>query len=295
MKKFFFQGIVSGLMLLLISSVSAVTFSGGGGQGISVVDGSGGGDYTSLLQAAQDFNAYAGGCTGDWSLFIKSNLTEPVNVPFGNKTNGYIVTIKPFTGATPIITFTCPTKNPGWEGHLVIGSNDLTTDGDSITTEGMSLVVIDGSNTPGGTSRDLTITNTGTNASVNSILAHFVGKTENCIVKNCRIINNCSGNSGESIGVEFSSRYRKLDTISYHPKDCQVDNCEISCMGTVRGAIGILTRHIGSPAPAVGTAQSGLKVTNNVITASARAMYLQMIGSMTISGNTISVSSISFR
>ncbi|HPB32192.1 MAG TPA: hypothetical protein PLB62_12105, partial [Candidatus Sumerlaeota bacterium] len=57
------------LSVMLMSSLAlAATFSAGGGQGVSTVGTLGGEDYATLAAAATDFNTYAGGCTGDWTL-----------------------------------------------------------------------------------------------------------------------------------------------------------------------------------------------------------------------------------
>ena len=103
--------------------------------------------------------------TGDCNFYITSDILETFTPAVGYglglaiNPEPYTVTFKPYTGVQPVVTLAYPTDGTsGPSGALIIGIpsegniawNDLT-----VTKN----IVIDGSNTVDGTTRDLTITN----------------------------------------------------------------------------------------------------------------------------------------
>ena len=99
--------------------------------------------------------------TGDCNFYITSDITETytpaVGLGLAINPDPYTVTFKPYTGVQPVITLNYPTDlNSGPSGALVIGipsKGNITWDSLRTTKN----IVIDGSNTVGGTTRDLTI------------------------------------------------------------------------------------------------------------------------------------------
>jgi hypothetical protein len=279
-------------LLLLLTSIAlagttaAATFSVGGGQGVSIVDAAGTGDYTSLADAAQDFSSYAPGCTGDWTLLIRSDLTEPNNVAFGNDTNGHKVTMKPAPSTSPVITFTTTTRPATgiWDAALCIGtSTTLTSNVDFPTTT--SNFTIDGSNTEDGTSRDMTIRNTPGLDSTANIVCRVVCGSANVAFKNLIVDNLSSGTSTtDAICIEFTSR--RADGIDYHPTNGTVTNCLLRARSALHG-MGIMCRASGTIG--TGRAQTGMMFSGNTIEVNYQAISAGMNDGVTITHNAFDV------
>ncbi|MEI6766548.1 MAG: right-handed parallel beta-helix repeat-containing protein [Bacteroidota bacterium] len=140
------------------------------------------GTFPTLKMAADTLKKY--GVCGATTLSIQSTYTSESTFPItfnaipGASAFNYI-TIKPATGATPTIT----------------GSNSTAL----IDLNGINYLTIDGSNTVGGTSRDLTISNTTTTSPGAGI--RIINDASNDFVKNTLI--KASGST--SYGVYFST------------------------------------------------------------------------------------------
>ncbi|MCK9212847.1 MAG: hypothetical protein M0P61_18635, partial [Ignavibacteriaceae bacterium] len=114
-----------------------------------------GGNYATLNDAITELNLF--GIDGDCTFNILNDLTETSNICVGLNTKGHTITFKPAAGVIATVTFTKTADNTGASGNWVIGVPNLTTT--SGTNYGMvttNNIVIDGSNTVGGTTRDLT-------------------------------------------------------------------------------------------------------------------------------------------
>lgn len=91
--------------------------------------------------------------SGDVNIYITSDIEESQNVFVGLDTNGYRVTVKPYPGLSPVITFSAQQNNSSVNGALVIGVN-----GDSWEALRRTVNVhFDGSNAQGSTERNLTL------------------------------------------------------------------------------------------------------------------------------------------
>jgi hypothetical protein len=170
MKRFF-----AGVSLLLMPVLVWAQLSG------DVTVGSGG-DYTTLTDAVAALNA--GGVSGPVRLLLTDALystaeTFPliINISTNAPTSTNTVTLKPASGMSPTILGT-------------VNNNCI------LAIKGTSYVTIDGSNTEGGYSQDLTITNTGTTVpSVLAVASNGTVVLGGVTVKNCVLINGTQGDA----------------------------------------------------------------------------------------------------
>jgi len=99
----------------------------------------------------------------DVNIYITSDIEETQNVFVGLDTNGYRITVKPYPGLSPVITFSAQQNNASVNGALVIGVN-----GDSWEALRRTVNVhFDGSNAPGSTERNLTFKTTPNSGNTN--------------------------------------------------------------------------------------------------------------------------------
>lgn len=271
----------------LCASAMAATFSGSGGAGSSTIPG----DYPSLAAAAADFSNSATPVTGDYTFLIAGDLIEPNNVAFGKDTGTNKVRIKPAVGTTPTITFTSTSSlasSAGWNGHLVIGTTSTLNKLDQLTTT--SNFIIDGSNTVGGVSRDLTIKNTVAETTVGQFVIQVIGGCQNVEIRNATVVaDQTTTNLVEQIAIEVNSR--RVGTISYHPTGLVIDNCDLRTPNAYNGQAIVCrqnsTATSGGGAVAAGGAQANMRVTSNTITGSLRLMWLGMNSDTVIENNTL--------
>lgn len=205
-------------LLVCCSGGYAATFSqnGGGTQSsYSVIDRTGGGDYSSLFEAAADFNSFAGSAAADYTFYINSDTTETEDVCFGNATNGHTVTLRPM-GAPRTVAFD-PARTHVLKGRLVIGTTTLDSLTSSVKTDHF---LIDGSLDKD--SRDLTLLETTTTGNLGSVINIF-GDSDFCAVRNTHVRNGAAVFGKD--GVALTS-YRS-DAESLNPDYAEVENCEI--------------------------------------------------------------------
>lgn len=269
---------------LLAATGFAATFTANGGAGSSTIGTLGGEDYASLLAAAADFSG-AQAVTGNYTFYITSNLTESEPTPFGKDTAGFTVTLKPAAAATPTVTFTRVSDNSGPSGDLLIGTNNAqTANWGLVSTHNF---VIDGSNTVGGTTRDLTLTNS-------TVVTHtftrpicVVGDSDNTVVKNCRVINASTSTGSTQSGICFSSRAQTVSPAgTFHPDNWTVTNCEVRAPQNQGHGVNPAV----SGTTTAGTAQVGFSITNNIIQGKIRPIFLSQGLDGTIADNKIELS-----
>jgi hypothetical protein len=180
-------------------------------------------DYNSLAETAAAFSAVPGGINRPYIVYLSNDSSETSLSFFGN-TFGPTgsLTIKPLPGTQPTITFTTNTAPLGIYGCVVFGVSDgnVVTAANDRPSSGS--YVLDGSSTPGGTTRDLTfiIPNTANDATGN--LIRVWGDTKNMVIKNMRLINRDASGNGHVIGigdgVTSEGTVRKVDGLI-------IDNC----------------------------------------------------------------------
>jgi len=234
--------------------------------------------YSTLKAACTALNTET--ILGDVQMIITSNLVEPANVGLGVDPSPYTITFKPMAGTVDTILFTQVADNPGASGAWVIGAPDLTVTSASnyglVTTNN---IVIDGSNTIDGSTRDLVVmTNTGIASATYPI--RIIGDVNNTVVKNTKFTTLQSVSYGFLVTVRFS-------TNNYVPDDITVDNCEI--VNTVSGTgQGLAISNSGTPTQF----PTGIVFKNNHITAKTRGIFLNYAGNTDVHDNTIYVNQV---
>lgn len=277
MKKF----LLTIFFLSFISFLHAQTYSGAYYVGANGT-GPGGTNptYVSLNQALNKLN-YGGVVTGNVTFYITSNLTEASNVCLGINPAPYTVTIKPYTGTVDTIRFTQQADNVGRSGAWVIGVPSLSVTSSSnygmVTTEN---IIIDGSNTDGGKTRDLTIM-TSANQSGSTTPITTIGDVNNVTIKNCRII------ASQAVSYAISlADYNSSTFGNGTPDSITVDNCEIyNTYGVAGQGIAITNAGTGTPT----TFSTAMVFSNNKIYARTRGIFLNYAGNTNVFGNEVNV------
>ncbi len=266
--------------------LSGVYYVGAAGTGPGGVDP----NYPSLKAAFDDLNTkiVLGNCT----FYITSNIDEPcigAGLGLAVDPSPYFITFKPYQGVTPVVTLAYPLDaNEGPSGALVIGIPDLGTTGHRINWPDIKPtrnIIIDGSNSEGGTTRDLTIQNAKT-AHRNGIPLVIVGDVQNVVVKNTNIYYQpqaVSTAGGLFIGsVMIRSRY------DFVPKNILVANNHLNANfdGVPQNAQGI-GMYCASTTLPTGDYPNGIVIKNNVIEGKRRGIGLNVAGNTDILNNII--------
>ncbi len=223
--------------------------------------------FPSLAAACSTLNA--DGASGTVRFLIDDNLSETatdlrIYRSDLNSTNNLI--IKPAPGKTPTITI----SGCGTTGEVAYSG---------FTIDSTGFVTIDGSNTSGGTSRDLTfLMNDGTNG---RIVINLYENTDNILIKNIKILyatNPASSTSSRGIYANGLSD-GVADTVI-------IENCQIGDgIYNPNYAVSISGYSTGS------VYASNIYIRNNLLYGRLRAVYFFYVGTSTtqseISGNTI--------
>ena len=249
-------------------------------------------DFASLRDAFQVINN--ANITGDCNFFITSDITEvttPGGIGLAVNPEPYTITIKPYTGVTPVITLPYTSDgNSGPSGAFVIGipmDNNIAW-ADLRTTKN---IVIDGSNTVGGLSVDLTIENQ-TNSVRNSFPLTIVGDVSNITVKNTKIYYKAQGVStfGNLFAGAVQIRSRR-DGVGgdWIPNNILFENNHISSNfpGVVQNASAYVVTQLQSATPLY---PFDITLKDNLIEGTRRALALNNAGSHDIIGNEITLS-----
>lgn len=244
-------------------------------------------DFPSLRDAFQAINN--SNITGNCTFFITSDITEvttPGGIGLAVNPEPYTITFKPFTGVQPTITLPYTSdSNAGPSGAFIIGipmENNISWN-DFRTTKN---IVIDGSNTPGGTTRNLTFTNL-TNSVGNAFPIAIVGDVSNLTIKNCNIHYKAQTTSTSNMfRAAVQIRARLQNDINWTPSNITLENNHISSNfpGVSQGLLGVVTVAL---APQPTTQVNGLIIRNNRIEGKQRAIGLGWSANSTIHNNEI--------
>lgn len=230
--------------------------------------------------------------SGDCNFYITSDINEPntggVGIGLAKDPGSFTLTFKPYTGVQPVITLNYPSDgNSGPSGAMVIG---IPTRG-NISWDSMKTtrnIVFDGSNTTGGTTRDLTI-QTATTAHRNSMPMVIVGDVANVVIKNTNIYYrpqtvSTAGNLFIGAVMVRSRNYLGQDWV---PHDLTFENNHISgnFAGVAQNAQGYGTYQTGTPLPL--NYPYNITLNGNLIEGKRRAIALYRAGDHTISNNEI--------
>jgi hypothetical protein len=230
--------------------------------------------------------------TADCNFYITSNINEPYTASIGLglaiDPSPYTVTLKPYTGVQPVITLAYPSDlNSGPSGALIIGiPSKGNISWDSLRTT--KNIVIDGSNTVGGTTRDLTIQNA-TTAQRNGFPLVLVGDVSNVVIKNTNLYYKAQGvsTSGNLFVSAVLVRSRNYLSQDWVPRNLLFDNNHISANfdGVVQSAQGYGCYQSGTPLP--GTYPYNIILKDNKIEGKRRGISLYRAGGHDIFGNEV--------
>ncbi len=262
------------LGFLLVASAAQAQLSGTyyvGAPGTAPI---GNPDYATLKAAADAANA--GGVTGNVTLLVTSNLTEAAEVGLGVNTGGFSFTIKPAPGVSPVVTFTTTTLAADAaayiQGHFVVGSATRNPAALVPTNN----VVIDGSNTVGGTTRDMTFRSAST-ANYRPTIRSF-GSNDNLTIKNL-VVDHLITGAGGAILVS-----------TYGPDgadDLTIENNSITSTGGASTSAITVARSALIAGPT--NSATGMRIVGNALTFRLRGANIQWRDRGEISGNTFTI------
>ncbi len=229
--------------------------------------------------------------TADCNFYITSDITETyipaIGLGLAINPEPFTVTFKPYTGVQPVITLNYPSDmNSGPSGALVIGipsKGNIAWDSLKTTKN----ITIDGSNTVGGSTRDLTI-QSATTAARNGIPLLIVGDVSNVVVKNTNIYYKAQGTSTSGnlfIGaVLIRSRVQLL--LNWVPKNLVFENNHLSSnfVGVYQNAQGI---GVYQGTEAVTLYADSITINNNLIEGKRRGVALYRSANVDLSYNEI--------
>lgn len=230
--------------------------------------------------------------TGNCNFYITSDITETytpaVGLGLAINPEPFTVTFKPYTGVQPIITLNYPTDmNSGPSGALVIGipsKGNVTWDSLRTTKN----IVIDGSNTVGGTTRDLTIQSS-TTAHRNGIPMVIVGDVSNVTIKNTNVYYKAQtvSTSGNLFIGAVMIRSRNYLNIDWSPNNLLFENNHLSGNfdGVAQSSQGYGCYQTGTPN--VINYPYNITLRNNLIEGKRRSIALYRAGNHDILGNEI--------
>lgn len=275
MKKIFIVFLSLSFNLIFAQALSGTYYIGDPGT----KPGGGDPEFTTLWAACSTLtaNGVSGACT---FYFTESKTyTEATDVYLGvtgtSSTN--TITFKPYSGVVCTLSFTSSAvRTSGIDGHWVIGTSDYYNTTSLVST---NYVTIDGSNSSGGTSKDLVIL--GANASGQKSIIRVYGNNDYITIKNCIIINqNTSGNS--TAPIQFTNRYD--GTTNFTPDNYTINNNTLTS-NSGNGALGVWLSNSGTPT----VGMTGVTVSNNIILhRGTRGIMCNYVNDANIFGNQIS-------
>ena len=252
---------------LVPSSATAPTMSGTYRVGTTEVSP----NFTSLRDAIIALNS--SDVIGNVLFEISSNITEPFNIAMGVNTNTYTVTIKPAASVNPTISFTDGISTTDIDGHFIIGSPS----GLNANLTATNNIIIDGSNTVNGTTKDMTIIGPVT-ANARSVIRIY-GNNDNITIKNCIITNrSTSGSTTAPINV---TNYFNVSNFS--PDNLTIQNNTLNSVDG-NGSTGLNIANSGSATVGI----TGLVIRDNIVFGRQRGIFVSYTNDGNIFGNTIS-------
>lgn len=198
-----------------------------------------GNDYATLADASRAFSAVSGGINREWTLLITSDLTETTASWFGNTFGpGGKLIIKPAPSTQPTVTFQIPAAPSGIWGDIVFGVSDgfLVTAANDFPSDGN--YVIDGSNTVGGTTRDLTFQVPSTFNDPMSRVIRVWGDTKNMVIKNVKVITRDNSGTSYCIGLGAGVAPNPGGT-PRRPQGITIENCYLEAIPAGTSGFGV--------------------------------------------------------
>lgn len=231
--------------------------------------------------------------TDNTLFYITSDITEPntggIGLGLAVDPSPYTITFKPYTGVSPTITLQYPSDgNSGPSGALVVGltgASNIAWASNRPTRN----IVFDGSNTPGGMTRDLTIQSTG--ATRNAFPFVITADVQNVVVMNCNIYYKAtaaattSGNLFVGAMMIRSATATNTGTTEKIPSNLTIMNNHISSNfpGVVQNSQGLGSYSAG----AITEYPTGIAVIGNTIEGKRRGIALYYMSDCVVEGNEI--------
>ncbi|MBI5463743.1 MAG: hypothetical protein HY966_02165, partial [Ignavibacteriales bacterium] len=226
------------------------------------------GHYATLSAAVAALNT--SGVNGPCMFYFTDNTTyvdTAITLGCTGTSATNTITFKPYTGVTATISLTSVVAKT-IDGMWVIGSNNNVAEISLTTLIPTSYVTIDGSNTNGGTTKDLTIQ--GPSGNYQRSVFRIYGDNDNITIKNCIIINNVSSAStNAAINVTNYNNGTSFipNNTNYNPDNFTVQNCTLtSTTGTASAGF-----HV-SNSGTLTVGLTGLTVSGNTIAGNLRGM-----------------------
>lgn len=259
---------------------------------VAILDATGNGDYTTLAQATAAFSGVAGGINRPWLLQLNDGYYVETEDSFLGQSFGPAgsLTIKPATGAHPVIEFTATITHVTFRGHIVLGvpaDRNWWPDpaNNSISKDAFT---IDGSNTVGGTTRDLTFRSVINTPQYE--LLRLMGDNDGVVIKNLIIENSKSGNNVYAcigLGAIHSP------AIGFRlPDDCLIQNCQLTALGSGPSSSGIFIFRSNGDIDS-GLAIRNVRVLGNTIASRQRGVYISCVADATVAHNDITIQGLS--
>ena len=259
-----------GAMLLLVPVLALAQNI----TGTKIIGGTGTPDYPTLAAAITALNTSH--ASGTVTFLINGDLSETGSPEITDTAlvGGNTLTIKPNTGKTPTVTFSAVVTS----GNK--SNAGLTITGNSASYGSVGNITIDGSNTVGGTTQDMTFAlNDATNG---RYLIRLSGNTDNVTIKNLKLV-------ATAIKPTTTSGTRTYGINCLAMASGAADNLTVSnCLIGSSSA----TFYYGMYKPDGGTlpAGTGLTVSGNTIFAQHKGMNIwYAAGTTDINNNTISI------
>lgn len=268
----------------------ATTLSGaynGWGPGISTIGTAG--DYPTLRSACEAISTCP--LTGsDWTFLIISDLPDTPRCYLSQyDTNGHKIVMRPAPGLSPVISFTTiPASGPLPMGHWNIGI-DRSADPYRYNTISTENIIIDGCNTPGGTTRNLTMRNVQRQGYATTLL-QAVGDCNHIRVQNCILQNNAIASSGNCAAITVASHVSMSGVLSV-PDDCTVEGCDVVSSGSA-GSSGITFPQFsdyGAQQRYPASASTDIAVRRNQVSAAYSAITVGYVTNCDVDNNTVRV------
>lgn len=236
-----------------------------------------GGNYATISAACAAVTAAGSRDASEWTFLITGNVTETANSSLMctvNPAGG--ITFRPQSGKQVTVTWPLLADSAGISGRIVVGGSTATA-----TVKKTDNITFDGSNTPGGSTRDMFFVG----AAAETTSGYFVtvaGNSDSFIARNLSIqgLSTAANASCIAFRPSFSDTGASGN---YCPDNWIVDNCLLQQISSASGQ-GINGTAVRGTVPSA-TAMSGWSITNNTFVHGSRAIFLTSAGG-NISGNT---------
>ncbi len=233
------------------------------------------GNFATLSAAITSLNT--NGVNGACTFYFTDNTTytdTAVSLGVTGTSSSNTITFKPYIGVTATINFTSEFSK-SIDGMWVIGSpNNLNSN--LVPTH---YVTVDGSNSVGGSTKDLTIQ--GPVTALQRSVFRIFGDNNNITIKNC-IINNRSSSGSSTSPIQFTNY--NASSVNYTPDNFTIHNNTLSSVAG-NGGLGVFLSNSGTPT----VGMTGAVISKNLIShRGTRGVMCNYVNDANIFDNSIS-------